>query len=189
MVKATRDGSKYMSNLIKAGGSSLVLKESSKNGDEVVTITNEIVSEGIRIKLESEVSDECCEKIWRWADKNKISDKFIPRDKTSLVRLKGLRLKGLNFGDLPAELYDLPNIKNLSLGGIGLAFLDEKISKLEGLESIDISYNKLESLPNSICDLKNVDVLFLVGNDDLILSSEQEKWLSKLKEKGAYLLI
>lgn len=66
--------------------------------------------------------------------------------------------------ELPPEVGELTNIKNLQIVHNGLRTLPPEISKLKELKSLYIAYNDLDSLPSSIIELDSLVSLTLHTN-------------------------
>ena len=94
-------------------------------------------------------------------------------DEIQLVRdqkLTRLSMKGLGgLTELPSELFELRQLKELQLGGMPDEFMKLKtlssdINKLTQLEKLSLTYAGLESLPREIGELKNLREMRLFGN-------------------------
>ena len=105
------------------------------------------------------IDESWIERLWKWADENEISDDEIPRNKEKLLNLTELSLNFNQLTELPKEIGNLTNLISLHLGGNQLTELPKEITNLI-LKSLD-----LEDSPN------------------LILTSEQKKWIRGLISK------
>lgn len=152
--------------------------------------------------LLSNKEDKWIERLWKWANENKIPDpdaekgrwfddknekwgKGIPREKTRLLNLQELDLSGALFNpneikELPNEIIYLSNVKVLNVHKQKLSKLPTNISKLKKLESLWLSNNPLEKLPEEICNFKELKYLSLSDCKLLILSEKQKAWICDL---------
>ncbi len=91
-------------------------------------------------------------------------------------------LTGLVFGDSPARpalIYELTQLKKLSMPGVKSSPLSKKIGNLTGLTELSLFANRLSELPNSIGKLINLEVLNLSSNQ-LKIVPPQIRQLKKL---------
>lgn len=65
---------------------------------------------------------------------------------------------------VPGEVFELPDLVELSLAGNNLTVLPEGIGRLASLEKLQLSGNRLVHLPDSLCDLESLEGLWLHGN-------------------------
>ncbi|CAI8596061.1 unnamed protein product [Vicia faba] len=102
--------------------------------------------------------------IW-WSPQSNFVDKL----QESICELKGLRSLSLE-GDrsilisntVQRDMFSrLKHLRMLSLYGCGLSELVDEISNLKLLRYLDLSYNKISSLPDTICMLYNLQTLLL----------------------------
>ena len=56
-------------------------------------------------------------------------------------------------------------LHNLYLNGVGITNIPESIGQLSNLILLSLIYNKIENLPNEICDLKKLQILSLSNNE------------------------
>jgi Leucine-rich repeat (LRR) protein len=71
-----------------------------------------------------------------------------------LKKLEELTLSHLkNISEIPKQIYDLTNLKKLTLHNIDLQRLPDGIQKLVNLTHIDLSMNKLTEFPIDLCDI------------------------------------
>lgn len=100
----------------------------------------------------------------------------IPPEIGCLENLEELNLAGNCLKVLPEEIYNLKNLKVLSLGdvisgGNNLTSLSKNIGKLTNLEVLKIVWNEdLKELPKEILNLPKLDLVFLSQHS--ILDSE-----------------
>ncbi len=111
---------------------------------------------------ENMITDEEIQKIFDWADKNKIVGKRwknqkwginllddeinsvkrgIPRDKDTLLKITHLNLSKFKLSDIPSELYKLIKLKDLDISNNEILVLSKDIGNLENLEYLDVSSN------------------------------------------------
>mmetsp|Transcript_25101 Transcript_25101/g.70117 ORF Transcript_25101/g.70117 Transcript_25101/m.70117 type:complete len:370 (-) Transcript_25101:2325-3434(-) len=88
----------------------------------------------------------------------------IPQEVFELNQLKELSLAGNQLTSIPPEIAMLQNLERLQVAGNRLESLPEEIGLLENLEGVWAHGNLLRSLPDSICKLSNLRVLSLAGN-------------------------
>lgn len=109
----------------------------------------------------------------------------VPRELGNLTALKGLNFFGNPIVELPPELGQLPNFRYISFGNIsrlptglgalknvedlyvafGLVELPAEVGEMTALREMKIRYNdRLQSLPDSLANLANLEVLDLGRN-------------------------
>ncbi|WP_304334964.1 leucine-rich repeat domain-containing protein, partial [Conchiformibius steedae] len=106
------------------------------------------------------------EEIFAWADKCKIPNGVIPRDKERLQALTEMHLNnydierhefwGYEIDYLPEAIGQLHNLTTLDLSWNELTKLPESIGQLHNLTKLDLSCNHLPMLPESIGKLHNL---------------------------------
>lgn len=116
-----------------------------------------------KVVLESKNDDEWIGKLWKWADNNNISHVLLSRDKGILLTQS-----------------------ELNLSRHKLTSLSEEIGNLTRLKKLDISHNKLLALPKEICYLENLQELNFGMNLNLVLTTNQIKWLTNIKQRKKY---
>ncbi|MEZ4888848.1 MAG: hypothetical protein R3E32_29245 [Chitinophagales bacterium] len=83
----------------------------------------------------------------------------------NFTKLISLTLSKTALKNLPSEIGELSNLKNLLvLGGGQLESIPEEIGQLSNLETLDLWRNKLVSLPSSIKNLTKLKVLNIGEN-------------------------
>ncbi|KAG6484288.1 hypothetical protein ZIOFF_061084 [Zingiber officinale] len=89
----------------------------------------------------------------------------LPNEISKLVSLRYLHLSKLEIELLPKSLFDLPNLRILSLLHCkNLQKIPERIHKLKKLQILKLAYcTKLQQLPRSITRLKNLEELNVEG--------------------------
>ena len=75
-----------------------------------------------------------------------------------------LSLAGLGLTDVPPELWDLTELRSLSLTRNNLFKLPEGIGSLKNLTKLDLSYNQLMTLPTTLANLKSLNTFDLTSN-------------------------
>ncbi len=89
----------------------------------------------------------------------------LPAEIGQLENLRELSLIGNNLSELPAEIGQLENLQELNLNGNNLSELPAEIGQLEKLERLYLDRNKLSELPAEIGQLRNLQELNLNGNN------------------------
>lgn len=72
-------------------------------------------------------------------------------------------ISGLSLASIPSELFELPHLENIDISNNSLKNLD-KIHIFKNLKTLIASKNKINSIPDSILELKNLETLRLDGN-------------------------
>lgn len=105
--------------------------------------------------------DEWIKELWKWADKNNISNDLLSRKKDNLLAKITIDFTNIGLKNIPKELFQLKNVTTLILW------------------DNDIIY-----LPEEIVNFVNLKKLNLRGNPRLTISKIQKEWLDKLISKG-----
>ncbi|HEC37223.1 hypothetical protein LCGC14_0639560 [marine sediment metagenome] len=79
--------------------------------------------------------------------------------------IEHVNLDGCNLKSIPEEIYDLRNLKTLSLEFNQISEIDKETSNLVSLKHFYLDYNQLESLPESIGNLLSLKGLSVVHNN------------------------
>jgi Leucine-rich repeat (LRR) protein len=89
----------------------------------------------------------------------------LPKEITDLINLKDLTLKGNNLSDIPSIIWDIKNLKSLDLQVSGLINSNISIEKLEHLYTFRLRCKNIDTLPSNI--FKNIDLkaLWIVSDD------------------------
>ena len=107
----------------------------------------------------NEVDDDIwIEKLWQWADENK-----IPNLDFHDVFYEGY-FNGQVYKGFPRDKNILMNLEELDLSSYQLSYLPYEIGRLTKLTKIYLSYNKITSLPLSFAKLVNLKELNLYSN-------------------------
>lgn len=83
-----------------------------------------------------------------------------------------LTAKGGNLKEIPKEIGNLTNLKELFLGGNNLRGIPKEIGNLKKLEKLGLEHNNLTSIPKEIGNLKNLTQLFLQNNKLMSIPKE-----------------
>jgi len=130
-------------------------------------------------------------KLWTWAAKNLIHEKFIspyttdfstittlqinndnikklPKELLNLTSLTHLRLNCHSIGELPKILFDVVSLEHLELENTHFSHIPKEIEKLINLRFLSINNSnapntRLSILPNEIGKLKNLEKLRISG--------------------------
>ncbi|KIM13137.1 MAG: hypothetical protein KU38_00245 [Sulfurovum sp. FS08-3] len=156
------------------------------------------------------IDESWIDNLLKWADKNRIYDNVLPRNKTSILNLTEFQLWEDNqikvlpreigklenlisidlfwtyqLEQIPKEIGNLNNLRKIHLGENKLKELPKEIGYLSNLEELDISTNSIFSLPQEIVYLTNLKKLSLISFvQDIYLSLEQIEWIRELKRNG-----
>ncbi|KAH7835229.1 hypothetical protein Vadar_024161 [Vaccinium darrowii] len=98
--------------------------------------------------------------------------------------LKRISLMGCDIQELPMRPPDCPRLATLLLGANRLSEIpDSFFAYIRGLEVLDLSYNRIKSLPESISNLENLHALILAEckNIEYVPSLEKMKALKVFK--------
>ncbi|KNC98292.1 uncharacterized protein SPPG_06688 [Spizellomyces punctatus DAOM BR117] len=106
------------------------------------------------------------------------------RQRLSEARKTGvLDLRGLNLGNIPVDAEKLQNLSALLLGENRLTSIPADLPSIfPRLTYLDLSFNKIQSVPNVLVDLQDLEVLDLEGNQDI--PSQLPTAFRPLVEKG-----
>ncbi len=85
-----------------------------------------------------------------------------------LTKLERLALNNYPF-DIPEELYNLTNIRELYLGSCSFEYLSSDIKNLINLKGLNLSYANITNLPEEICYLPNLEIINLSSSKIEIL--------------------
>jgi Leucine-rich repeat (LRR) protein len=112
------------------------------------------------------ITDEEVQRIFDWADKNKVVGKSwkkqkwginlvddeinsvkkgIPRDRDTLLKITHLNLSKSKLLDIPSELYKLIKLQDLDISNNKITTLSKDIGNLKNLEYLDLSNNSVWS--------------------------------------------
>lgn len=93
--------------------------------------------------------------------------KSIPQDVFELKNLKSLSLEFNELTEIPDEISNLISLKHLYLDYNLLKALPESIGMLSSLKSLSINHNSISHLPESIQNLKNLKYIYVRGTNIL----------------------
>ncbi|KAH7832855.1 hypothetical protein Vadar_000659 [Vaccinium darrowii] len=136
----------------KLTSASLLEHSTDTEGQEFVRMHDLIRDMGLRI---TQISP-------RFMVKSGVYLENIPYEEWS-EDLKRISLMGCGIQELPMRPPDCPRLTTLLLGGNGFSEIpDSFFTYIRGLEVLDLSYNRIKSLPESISNLENLHALILV---------------------------
>ena len=93
----------------------------------------------------------------------------LPNDIGQLTNLKQLYLEWNNLTTLPESISQLSNLENLAISNNWLTSLPDDFGSLSEIEFLDLGYNQIAEIPESIGNLQNVEYLWLFNNQLLSL--------------------
>lgn len=97
----------------------------------------------------------------------------LPESFRNLKVLEELILEGNAFTTFPEQLLDLPSLKWLSLSSNPIKEIPPEIERIQTLEGLDLGYiHALKSLPASLANLKNLEILRLEQCYDVVIPEE-----------------
>jgi internalin A len=99
-----------------------------------------------------------------WGTREEEKLKEIPDEVFELEQLKALSLYLNRLTSVSDSITRLQNLTKLHLGSNELTSLPDSITRLQNLTVLDLSWNQVTSLPDSITRMKNLKTLWLVGN-------------------------
>lgn len=170
-----------------------VLAGYKRNIEDVECILCELVDDILQKSKVAErpipqKGDSWIDRLYAWADENKIPDlhwfedkniigeggywRGLPRDKEKLTNLTGLYLNDNQLTSLPAEIGQLTSLSGLSLSDNQLHSLPVEIGRLTNLWFLSLSSNQFTSLPTELWQLANLNVLNLDKNQLTSLPAE-----------------
>lgn len=112
---------------------------------------------------------------------------FPPAFFTTLGKLRELRLSGHKLEAIPASFSSLVELRVLQLRKNGIQNIDDAVFSLPNgrqsyLEEMDLEYNQLSALPNSVGNLRRLRVLRVANNQLTDLPEEISCLSGSLKE-------
>lgn len=152
----------------------------STNQDAKLILSKSRSLLNITNKLFERKKNDWIERLFVWADKNKIPNyewindndfdeggyyNGIPRDKDKLLNLKILRLHDLNIIKLPSELFCLIQLEELKISNSNLQLLSNDIKNLINLKNLSLTNNNLSILPEGVKYLINLKKIHLHTNN------------------------
>lgn len=152
----------------------------STNQDAKLILSKSRSLLNITNKLFERKKNDWIERLFVWADKNKIPNyewindndfdeggyyNGIPRDKDKLLNLKILRLHDLNIVKLPSELFCLIQLEELKISNSNLQLLSNDIKNLINLKNLSLTHNNLSILPEGVKYLINLKKIHLHTNN------------------------
>jgi hypothetical protein len=88
----------------------------------------------------------------------------LPEDIGQLANLKQLYLEWNNLTSLPSSFSQLSNLENLAISNNWLIALPNDFGNLTELSFLDLGYNQIAEIPESIGNLLNIEYLWLFNN-------------------------
>ena len=88
----------------------------------------------------------------------------LPEDIGQLANLKQLYLEWNNLTSLPSSFSQLSNLENLAISNNWLIALPNDFGNLTELSFLDLGYNQITEIPESIGNLQNIEYLWLFNN-------------------------
>ena len=145
---------------------------------QLLDITNRILSENVN-------DNTWIKKLLDWGNKHVDKDNALfSRTEDEIIESKSISLRWNRLVNIPAELFNLKQLKVLELNNNNLTDLPVEIARLENLEELNLNINNLIKLPEEITKLEKLKVLNIKNNKYLELSNKQISWLEKLVAKG-----
>ncbi len=105
---------------------------------------------------------------------------YLPKEIGQLVNLTYLNLWFNSLKSIPREIGYLYKLQDLNLSYNRINSLPKEIGKLTNLTSLSLTNNNLQKLPEEITQLKKLTWLNISGNDNLVLTTQQKKWIDFL---------
>lgn len=123
---------------------------------------------GLSEEMEWQIADEWMKVLWRWAKKFNVKGENtwdgvklgIPMDRTTLIRMDELMLKGKYLTSVPKELQHLTNLVYLAIVETTLKELPQGVLSLPKLKTLWLLKNRYFNVPKTItlADSKNPGV-------------------------------
>ncbi|MBC8310672.1 MAG: hypothetical protein H8E72_00035 [Candidatus Marinimicrobia bacterium] len=88
----------------------------------------------------------------------------LPEDIGQLANLKQLYLEWNTLTNLPSSFSQLSNLENLAVSNNWLTALPSDFGNLTELSFVDLGYNQITEIPESIGYLQNIEYLWLFNN-------------------------
>jgi Leucine-rich repeat (LRR) protein len=129
------------------------------------------------------VDDSWIDRLLEWENNKNISY-FSSINKGKVLNLTQLFLTGYELTELPKEIGNLTNLTELYLNFNNLTELPKEIGNLTNLTKLSLDFNHLTEIPKEIINLSTLTTLTLKSNPNLILTTEQKKWILNLKKNG-----
>jgi len=167
----------------------IVLKQDLKltlsKTENLFNITNKILND----KLDF-LDNSWIQKLWDWADKNKIDnlyedyenyyDRGLPRDKEKLLLLKELNLSNYNLKNIPKELFYLENLEYLDLSNNQITNIPDLFIKFKNLQHLDLSNNNISIVSIVLAQMNSLTTLILNNN---IIKNISNEFIDQIKIK------
>jgi Leucine-rich repeat (LRR) protein len=108
----------------------------------------------------------------------------LPEEISRLSHLEYLSIDYNSFSSIPDDIFDLVNLRLLSLNALELNPFNNKVGQLRNLEVLSASFNRGISIPDSIVHLKELKFLSIQGNNISNPRWELLQQLTKLEVLG-----
>ena len=95
--------------------------------------------------------------------------KEIPPEIFNFKNLRELDLIGNKIERIPNGISSLPQLENLRLGNNKMEVIGKEIGSLSKLRYLDLGKNEIQALPFEIGELSNLEFLQIWGNDITLL--------------------
>lgn len=138
----------------------------SKGRRSQISLTADIIKTAALSRTLSQalVDKSWMQEIWDWADEFGIDKHTIPRNRTGLLKLTGIKVTNTKIALLPESIGNLKNLKFLNVGANSFTSIPDSIGSLINLGFLNFGGNKITSLPESIGNLKNLTYLNVGAN-------------------------
>nr|WP_289057471.1 leucine-rich repeat domain-containing protein [uncultured Psychrobacter sp.] len=147
----------------------LILRVANQLANDIPIDNTLLTGQGLsinkqRASSQALVDESWMQEIWEWADKYKLPEDTIPRNRAGLLALEKIFISKDKISFLPENIGKLSNLKSFTIWYCPLTTLPNSIGDLSSLEILDVATNELDSLPESIGNLKNLRELRVSGN-------------------------
>ncbi|ROT71983.1 leucine-rich repeat-containing protein 58 [Penaeus vannamei] len=95
---------------------------------------------------------------------NSLTDDSLPKELSTLSKLRELNLSGNQFTAVPTQLYEMSALKYLYLGNNRITEVLPDIRAMQGLQVLHLGGNCLESVPDELGELQQLGALVLCDN-------------------------
>jgi Leucine-rich repeat (LRR) protein len=125
-------------------------------------------------------ADEWSGRLWKWAEKNSISRRKLPRYEEDLEKLTELDISFRNLTCVPSELCNIISLTKLIADENRLSSLPKEISSLTNLTEVNFTGNLFADIPQELFKLEKLQCLFF-GHNKLIAIPKEIGNLTDLK--------
>jgi len=95
---------------------------------------------------------------------NELDDNSLPKDLSSLTKLKEVNLSGNHLSRVPSQLYGVTSLKYLYLGDNSITHIPPGIEALQSLQMLQLGGNQLGAVPEALAQLGSLQSLVLCHN-------------------------